>query len=597
MATMSQPACSIHSSRRSLAEVVSARAQNDPTAAALVCGGETLSYRELDRRSNRLARYLLSLGVGPEVPVGLCLPRSFGFVIAALGIWKAGGAYAPLDPASPRERLSFMLEDAQIPVLISNDPVARPNVTVVDLHAADSFAESELPEAPPTDLAYIIYTSGSTGSPKGVEITHAGLANLVSWHQREFLLTADDRASHVAGLGFDAAVWELWPYLAAGASVYLCDDVTRTSPELLRDWLAANRITIGFVPTALAERMLLLEWPAETAALRLLLTGGDTLHHSPPPDLPFDLINNYGPTESTVVATSGRVTASASSGVLPPIGRPIDNTCIYLLDQQLREVADGTPGEIHIASAGLARGYRNSPQLTAEKFIANSFQSGPDGGALSDRLYKTGDLARRLPDGQYEFLGRIDNQVKIRGYRIEPQEIVAAINRRPGVCDSVVLAREDASGEKRLIAYLMVDPAFDSTASDFREALRADLPEYMLPAALVKVDAFPLNLHGKLDPAALPDPDSENMISDQPWVLPRTETETRVAEIVGDLLGVEGVGADDNFFMLGGHSLLGTQLIGRLRKDFGIQIPLRTLFAAPTVAELAAEIDRLQGAS
>jgi amino acid adenylation domain-containing protein len=515
-------------------------------------------------------------------------------VVAALGILKADGAYLPLDPAYPAERLAFMLEDAQVPVLITTSEIAQrlPEIDaeVVTMSAPQIMDNPDhLPriDVLKIDLAYAIYTSGSTGTPKGVEITHAGLANLVAWHCQAFSVTPADRASHLAGLGFDAAVWELWPYLTAGASVHLADDVTRSSPELLRDWLVAKGITISFVPTPLAERMLFLDWPRETA-LRIMLTGGDTLHHYPPRGLPFALINNYGPTECTVVATSGQVLPETQPDVLPAIGKPIANTRIYLLDEQLREVPAGDPGELYIESIGLARGYHNRRDLTDERFAANPFGEQP-----GSRLYKTGDLARLLPDGQFAFLGRVDDQIKIRGYRIEPKEIVCALNRHPDVRDSLVVAREEISAEKRLVAYVILDPVSGATSNQLRELLREHLPEYMVPSVFVRLGTFPLTAHGKIDHASLPEPDAANTLQDEVATGPRTPTEQRVAEIISCLLELEEVGVDDNFFMLGGHSLLGVQLIARLREAFGVQIGLRSLFTAPTVAELSLEIERL----
>jgi amino acid adenylation domain-containing protein len=579
-------------------ELVAFRATESPNTVALTEEGRTLTFGELDARANRLAGHLRSLGVGADVLVGLCLPRSLDMVVGALGIMKAGGAYVPLDPAYPSDRLAFMLDDAQAPVLISirglaqRLPVAKREVVYVDaLQTAGYPADSPPVRIAPDDLAYVIYTSGSTGHPKGVEITHGSLANLVSWHNQAFSVTDADRASQVAGLGFDAAVWELWPYLVAGASVHLADESTRNSAELLRDWLLAQRITIGFVPTPLAERLLSLnlKWPRQTS-LRILLTGGDALHQYPPAGLPFLLVNNYGPTECTVVATSGPVPSNGFPNIPPPIGRAIANTQILLLDERLQPVPVGTPGEICIGGPSLARGYHNHPDLTAEKFIPNPFGAQPNG-----RLYKTGDLARLLPDGQLAFLGRIDDQIKIRGYRIEPGEISSALNRHQGISASLIVAREDTPGDKRLVAYLTQADDSELTHTGLRDFLRDSLPEYMLPAAFVRLEVFPLTPHGKIDRATLPLPDSTNTLQDEVSVGPVTETERRVAGILGELLALDEIGLDDNFFMLGGHSLLGAQLIARLRNAFGVDLALRALFEAPTVAALSAEVDRLAG--
>src|SRR5215472_2667039 len=480
-----------------LPELVARRAAGNPEAMAITAGAQTLSYGELDNRADRLASHLRSLGVRADVVVGLYVTRCLDMAVGALAILKAGGAYLPLDPAWPSDRRAFVVEDAKLRILITNATLA-PQVplgrqVIVNLSALEITGQSKdlpLVKIKRDDLAYVIYTSGSTGQPKGVEIPHGGLVNLVSWHQRAFSVASADRASHLAGLSFDAAVWELWPYLASGASVHLVDEFTRNSAELLRDWLVAHRITISFVPTVLAQELLKLEWPRNTA-LRVLLTGGDTLHHYPPASLPFALINNYGPTECTVVATSGAIPPDTHEGMLPPIGRPIANTRICLLNEQLLPVPAGTVGEIYIAGAGLARGYRNRPDLTAEKFISDPFSAKP-----GSRLYKTGDLARLLPDGQIAFLGRADEQIKIRGFRIEPNEIVCALNQHPAVRESLVLARDDSSGHKCLVAYLVLAPDSEVTPKSLRGYLRRRLPEYMLPSAFIHLEAFPLTPNG-----------------------------------------------------------------------------------------------------
>jgi acyl-CoA synthetase (AMP-forming)/AMP-acid ligase II len=368
--------------------------------------------------------------------------------------------------------------------------------------------------------------------------------------------------------------------------VYLPDEDTRVTPTLLRDWLVSHGITITFLPTALAESIMSLEWPS-TTKLRYLLTGADKLQHYPAPGLPFTVVNNYGLTEASVVNTSGRVLPTDHADVPPSIGRPIDNTQIYLLDEQLRQVPIGEPGEMYIAGAGLARGYLNRPELTTERFIPNPFSDQP--GA---RLYKTGDLARYRPDGQIEFIGRIDQQIKIRGYRIEPGEVAAVLNRHPSVQASVVVAHEDTSGDKRLVAYIVLVPGARVTASSLQETLLASLPDYMVPSTFVILEALPLTTNGKVDHRALPAPDAINTLHDEVGALPGTLTEVWLAEIVTSLLGLEQVDIDDNFFMLGGHSLLGTQIIARVAETFGVDLMLRTLVNAPTIRQLSAEIER-----
>jgi amino acid adenylation domain-containing protein len=575
-------------------QLVAAQAAAHPQGRALAACNEAVTYLELDKRANRIAHYLRSLGVGPDTLVGICLERSVGQVVSALGVLKAGGAYLPLDPAYPPERLAFMLNDAQAPVLLTKRhfakllPAGKWREVSLDVDEAQISrypADSPNGSASGENLAYVIYTSGSTGQPKGVQITHDALLNLVFWHQQTFGVKSSDRATHLTSPAFDAAVWELWPYLTAGASIFLPGDAIRNEPEPLRNWLVAQRVTITFVPTPLAERMMSLDWPRETE-LRILLTGADTLHSYPPPALPFTLVNNYGPTECTVVATSGPVSSSERPDVLPPIGRPISNVQTYILDEKMQEVPVGVVGEIYIGGAGLARGYLNRPELTAERFLPNPFSSDPN-----VRIYKTGDLARYLPDGQIAFLGRVDEQVKIRGFRIEPAEIVRVLDGHPDVHASVVLAREVEPGDKRLVAYLVPTAKVQPTHTELRAFVAARLPEYMVPTLFVKLGALPLNPNGKVDRAALPTPKAGNMLRDDTYVAPRTTIEGRVAGILAALLGLEQVSIEDNFFLLGGHSLLGTQLISKVRDAFGVELGLRTLFDGPTVAELSAKIE------
>jgi amino acid adenylation domain-containing protein len=436
-------------------------------------------------------------------------------------------------------------------------------------------------------LAYVIYTSGSTGDPNGVEVTHENLLNLVNWHQQVFQVTPEDRASQMANVGFDAAVWEVWPYLATGARVHIPDDQVISHPELLRNWLVAEGITMSFISAPMAELLLSLPWPAQTA-LRLMLTGADTFHHYPPEGLPFQLINNYGPTECTVVATSGQIFAEDSGQGLPPIGLPIANPRIYILDESGRQVPPGTEGELHIGGAGVARGYRNRPDLTARRFVPDPFGARPGG-----RLFKTGDVARLLSDGRIAFIRRMDDQVKVRGFRVEPDEITAVLNRHPRVLQSVVVARAAAQGDKRLVGYVV--PALDGslTPSELREFLRVRLPDYMVPETFVRLESLPLSAHGKVNRLELPAPNEANTLRDQVFTAPRTDLEKTVAHNLASLLGVERVDVETNFFALGAHSLVGAQLIARIRREFGVEMSLRVLFEAPTVAELSAEIQRL----
>jgi amino acid adenylation domain-containing protein len=561
-----------------------------PHAVAVASGGGTLTYSEIDSLSTSVAGALRAAGLSGNDPVGLYFDSSADFVVAALGVWKAGGAYLPVDPAYPTERARFIVSDSGAPVILTRREHASrlsggswtvlciEEISPTPHHASAAFATATV-----DDLAYIIYTSGSTGVPKGVEITHGNLLNLVEWHNGEFSVTAQDRATQVAGPGFDAAVWELWPYLSAGAAIHIPSSESRYSASRLRDWLVSEKITISFLPTVLTEEVLRLSWPAETA-LRFLLTGGDALHLFPSPDIPFVLVNNYGPTECTVVATSAQVRAQAGDLSAPSIGRAILNTNIHLLSESGHPVAHGETGEIYIAGASVGRGYRNRPDLTAEGFVTIRV----DG--VSERAFKTGDLARLLPNGELVFAGRADDQIKIRGFRIEPDEIASVINRHRAIVSSAVIARNDG-GDKRLVAYLVTVPGTEVRELELRDFLARTLPDYMVPASFVLLDRIPVTANGKLDKTALPVPTEENQLRRDIYVAPGTELEEMVEAIVGPILGLSRVSIHDNFFLLGGHSLMGAQVIAKVRDTFDVELNLRNVFECPTVSKLAAKIE------
>lgn len=572
------------------------QARGTPTALSLASTAESLTYQQLEQETNRLARYLKSRGVGPDVLVGVCLERSPSMVVAALAIIKAGGAYLPLDPSYPAERLDYMLSDARALLLITREAINQNTKTgnwetfLLDKDARAITQQSSAPlelDILGHHLAYVIYTSGSTGKPKGVQITHASLLNLIRWHQDEFSVAPEDRASQVSNISFDAAVWEIWPYLTAGSSVHFCEERARFDPERLRDWIVEEKISIGFVPTVLARQLMKLHWPKKSS-LRILLTGADTLPDYPPSDLPFLVVNNYGPTECTVVSTSGPVLPHEMADRKPTIGRPIRNVHVYIVDDEMRQVSAGTTGELLIGGAAVARGYINRPELNAERFVPNPFD------ALSgDRLYRTGDLASLLPDGQIAFLGRSDEQIKIRGYRVEPGEIEVILDQCPGVCSSAVVARRDTCGEKSLLAYILASPDGHLTQKALREFLRLRLPDYMVPNLFVKVSKLPITANGKIDSAALPIPNTENIIGDELAGAPQTPTQQRVLAILREILGAKQIDINDNFFLLGGHSLLGAQLIARTSESFGVDLPLRTIFDFPTVLELSAKLEEM----
>jgi amino acid adenylation domain-containing protein len=567
-----------------------------PARLAVADEHTTLSYAELNARANRLARRLRVLGVERDRLVAVCLPSSCRLVVAQLAVWKAGGAFVALDPAAPPARIEFQLSDCAARVLIvprGFKPAAEFPRGLVVLETAEDggiagkeFGDNLATLAGPADRAYVIYTSGSTGQPKGVEIEHRSLANLVHWHGATYAVTCKDRASQLANPAFDASVWEIWPYLANGASVHIPPEDVRIEPASLVRWLAEHSITLAFLPTPLAEAVFDETWPRDTA-LRAILTGGDKLKRRPPRGFPCALVNHYGPTEATVVATCGHVAAGEAIEA-PTIGGPMANTQVFVVDARGRLLPAGVPGELLIGGDGLARGYLNRPELTAERFITARF-----GDEEPRRLYRTGDLVRWRLDGELEFVGRLDNQVKIRGHRIEPGEIEAALQRHADVREALVIARVTAGQDAQLIAYVLPRGPGIETA-DITAFLRARLPAFLVPAAIVVLECWPLTANGKIDRAALPAPNSGNDASPDSDDAPRGRTEEIVATNFCSVLGRASVGRNASFFDLGGHSLLAAQLTTRLNAAFAAALTVRDLFDRPTVAELAARLERLR---
>jgi amino acid adenylation domain-containing protein len=571
--------------------LVKAAATRRPGALAVSDPKRTLSYCQLEGHAEDLARTLRSLGVESGDLVGLCVERSAELVVGALGILKAGAAYVALDPKYPQERAAFMLHDAGARVLVGSSatPTAlRSQAAFVEVelsHRAPPIAAVETPpSAGENALAYVVYTSGSTGVPKGVMVEHRSVANLVRWHRRAFALTATDRGTQIASPGFDAAVWEIWPYLTTGASLHIPPDEIRADPGALRDWLLAQEITVSFVSTAHAQAVVTVPWP-KRAPLRSLLTGGDVLLRSPPPGLPFELVNNYGVTEATVVSTSGVVPPAGGNGTMPSLGRPITGVRVHLVDADLRPVEPGQSGEILLGGISVARGYLNRPDLTEERFVPDHLS-----GVAGDVLYRTGDLARWRAGDELEFLGRLDDQVTIRGVRIEPGEIAAVLNGHPAVRSSVVLA-DGTTSNQQLVAYVVPALADLPDAQDLRSHLHRYLPEAMVPTSFVWRDELPLTANDKIDRAAL-SVDRVVGNSDHPPAPPRTDTEHTVAAIAAELLELDAVGIDEDFFLIGGHSLLAAQLHARLSDFFSVELSLRALFDNPTVAGLADEVER-----
>ncbi len=591
-----------------------------PDATAIVYGDQRLSYRELNERANQVAHYLRKRGIGPDVLVGVCLERCPELVIALLGVWKAGGAYVPLDPTNPADRLQYMLTDSMAKVLLTSArqrhlfPGAEDNAICIDSDwpmLSQESTDNLDATVSPADLAYVMYTSGSTGKPKGGMILHGGLVNYLCWAAGEYAAGTGECVPVHSSIAFDLTVTALWAPLVAGGRVELLPEDVGGQNLLAAMRKQKGRTLVKITPAHLA--LLAEQLGPDQAADRtsLFVIGGENLSaeslqlwrdHAPD----SRLINEYGPTETVVGCCVYEVRADDPRSGSIPIGRPIANTQLYVLDRLMNPVPWGVAGELYIGGAGVARGYWNRPELTKEKFLPDPFsktgdcqgtdvprsEETRDGGA---RLYKTGDIARYRPDGILEYLGRVDNQVKVRGYRIELGEIEAKLAEHPAVKASAVLAREDTPGNKQLVAYVVLHGHGDFTAGDLRSALRNELPEYMLPARFVFLEAMPLTSNGKVDRRALPAPSNERTTGADPHGAARTATEQSLVDIWRELLGVDQIGVDDNFFELGGHSLLAMKTVSRIREVFGVDLSPQAVIDDQTIAALARIIVELAG--
>ncbi|RBL90698.1 non-ribosomal peptide synthetase [Chitinophaga flava] len=548
----------------------------------LVGGAVELTYRELDERSNQVAHYLQSRGVKAESLVAVCMDRSPLLVICMLGILKAGAAYVPLDAGYPRERITYMLADSSSELVLTTSKYAslwseaKGDIILADENIFDNSSVEELKDhISEKQLAYVIYTSGSTGQPKGVMIEHGNVVNLVRWHAAYYEVSAESRATAMASIGFDAFGWELWPYLCAGACIWLLDDDTRLSPETVVSLYVSAGITHSFMATGLVPEIMQ-ALHGRQVPLQYLLTGGDRLPAITLTDVNYRLVNNYGPTENAVVSSCYTLPTEGSAH--PLIGKALSNTRIYILDPSLRPVPVGVAGELCVSGSQLARGYLGQPELTAKKFVPHPFLAG-------ERLYRTGDLARWMPDGNIEFLGRKDDQVKIRGHRIELGEIENVLLQSGLADQAVVTATPDSRGNKQLVAYIVPVGTFDETTLD--EYLKDHLPAYMVPAWYVEMTVMPLTANGKIDRRALPEPRIEAQTSSQEYVAPRNATEIALVAIWQELLGKNNIGIHDNFFRLGGDSIISIQLVSRARRA-GCELQPKDVFLHQTIAQLAA---------
>ncbi|MEW1640410.1 amino acid adenylation domain-containing protein, partial [Streptomyces sp. NPDC093801] len=581
-----------------LPDLFEAQATRTPDAPALTSDDVELSYAELNARANRLARLLIERGVGPETPVGVAMERSADAVVALLAVAKAGGAYLPIDPEYPAERIAYVLDDAR-PVLVITSTAAAASVPGVDMSACvvvdepqtvellGRFVDGDVADAEragallPSHPAYVIYTSGSTGRPKGVVVQHQGLASLAAEQIVRFALGADSTVLQFASPSFDAAMWELVMAVCNGGRLVLAGPGNRLAGPSLARVVADHGVTHVTVPPAVLATL----EPDALPTVSTLVTAGEALGGELVGRWAAGrrLVNAYGPTETTVCAT---VTDPLDADAVPHIGSPLVNTRVYVLDGGLQPVPPGVAGELYVAGAGLARGYLNRPGLTAERFVANPF------GAAGERMYRTGDVVRWNAAGVLEFVGRADDQVKVRGFRIELGEVEAVLVSHPSVAQATVIVREDTPGDKRLVGYVVLRPEAGEDGSRLTAALRdfvrGTLPDHMVPSVMMVLDGLPLTVNGKLDRKALPVPGHHALVPGGRG--PSTAQEEILCTVFADVLGLPRIGVDDNFFELGGHSLLATRLVSRIRSLLGVEVPIRALFEAPTVAGIAGRL-------
>ncbi len=590
-------------------QLFEAQVDNNPDAVAVVSEDCRLTYRELNARANQLARHLRSLGVGPDVLVGICVDRSLEMIVGLMGILKAGGAYVPLDPNYPQERLALMIEDAGISILLTTTMLSKSlavgDIGLIALDCADD-AIAGLPDDNPVanatakDLAYVLFTSGSTGTPKGVKVTHSnvlalldGFETIAPWESMTATGTeATLHGTSVCPYSFDVSVWEFFSILCYGGTLHLLHQEVSGDPNRLANYFIQNNVANAYIPPALlADLVEIFESKQHSLPLKRMLVGvepikQETLQRYRDLSAHLYIVNGYGPTEATICATFYNFQDATQMDRRTPIGTAVPGYCVYLVDQNTQLVPIGVTGEIVIGGPGLARGYLNRPEMTTQKFIPNPYSDNPH-----SRLYKTGDMARMLADGNIEYIGRRDNQVKFRGFRIELGEIEAALIQHDDVSQAVVMLWEDQLGTPQLAAYVASDQSDQSTVDALKRSLKAKLPAYMVPSAIVFLDTFPLTPNGKVDRRALAKPDPAECYTLENYTEPSTNTEKELTPIWAEILGIPRIGIHDDFFDMGGHSLLAIRLIQHIEKVLGAPMPVATLFKAPTIAEMAKLID------
>ncbi|MBD2362774.1 amino acid adenylation domain-containing protein [Anabaena minutissima FACHB-250] len=580
---------------QSLHELFTAQVERTPNAIAVTFEQQQLTYQELNNRANQLAHYLQTLEIKLETLVAVCVERSLEMVVCLLGILKAGGAYVPIDPEYPQERIAYMLEDSQVKVLLTQEKL----LTQIPQHQAHTICiDTEWKKistqpntnlksgVKPDNLAYVIYTSGSTGKPKGAMNTHKGICNRLLWMQETYQINSTDSVLQKTPFSFDVSVWEFFWTLLTGARLVIAQPGGHRDSSYLINLIIQEQITtLHFVPSML-QIFLASRGVEKCTSIKRVICSGEAL----PLDLQnrfferldCELHNLYGPTEAAIDVTFWQCQKHSSLKTVP-IGRPIANTQIYILDEHLQPVDFGVIGEIYIGGVGVARGYLNRAELTEEKFIPNPFK---DSKIASKYLYKTGDLARYLPDGNIEYIGRTDYQIKIRGYRIEIGEIENVLSLHPQVREAVIIARTDNTAEKQLIAYITYNSE-KPTLNSLRHFLKSQLPDFMIPAAFVMLETLPLTPSGKVDRKALPQPDISHFSESNDFVAPRNQVEAQLVKIWSEILNLPQIGVKDNFFALGGDSLKALHLISRIEQHFSKEIPLATLLTNPVITDLA----------